>query len=189
MLGERVAGAEGARVGPDQPRRGRRRARREADALADRLAAGPDRAPTPGTKRQLNAWLFARMEEQLELEATIQQEIGRLARLPRGRAGLPREAPAGVRGSLKSADRAGAKRPPRVHILPALVPEGRYSRRARCSRCSHALAAALLAAPAAHAGLFFPEKGGSPNADSIQTLYVLIFVLALFIFIGRRGRC
>jgi 2-(1,2-epoxy-1,2-dihydrophenyl)acetyl-CoA isomerase len=43
------------------------------DALAARLAAGPTRAYA-GIKRQLNAWLFARMAEQLELEASIQQQ-------------------------------------------------------------------------------------------------------------------
>jgi cytochrome c oxidase subunit 2 len=32
-----------------------------------------------------------------------------------------------------------------------------------------------------------PESGGSPNADSIKTLYILIFVLALIIFIGVEG--
>ena len=47
-----------------------------------------------------------------------------------------------------------------------------------------ALVAALLAAPAARAGLLFPESGGSPNADSIHTLYVMVFILALFIFVG-----
>jgi 2-(1,2-epoxy-1,2-dihydrophenyl)acetyl-CoA isomerase len=44
----------------------------EVDALAARLAAGPTRAYA-GAKRQLNAWLFARMDAQLELEAEIQQ--------------------------------------------------------------------------------------------------------------------
>jgi 2-(1,2-epoxy-1,2-dihydrophenyl)acetyl-CoA isomerase len=44
----------------------------EVDALAARLAAGPTRAYA-GVKRQLNAWLFDRMEAQLELEAEIQQ--------------------------------------------------------------------------------------------------------------------
>jgi 2-(1,2-epoxy-1,2-dihydrophenyl)acetyl-CoA isomerase len=43
------------------------------DELAARLAAGPTRAYA-GIKRQLNAWLFARMDEQLDLEASIQQE-------------------------------------------------------------------------------------------------------------------
>ncbi|MDA0179914.1 cytochrome c oxidase subunit II [Solirubrobacter phytolaccae] len=50
-----------------------------------------------------------------------------------------------------------------------------------------ALVAALLAAPAARAGLLFPESGGSPNADSIHTLYVMVFILALFIFVGVEG--
>ena len=46
----------------------------EADALAARLAGGPTRSYA-GTKRQLNNWLYSRMEEQLELEAQIQQEM------------------------------------------------------------------------------------------------------------------
>jgi 2-(1,2-epoxy-1,2-dihydrophenyl)acetyl-CoA isomerase len=46
----------------------------EANALVDRLAAGPTRSYA-GTKRQLNAWQFSRMEAQLELEASIQQEL------------------------------------------------------------------------------------------------------------------
>jgi cytochrome c oxidase subunit 2 len=50
-----------------------------------------------------------------------------------------------------------------------------------------AVAATLLAAPQAHAGLLFPESGGSPNADSIHTLYVMVFILALFIFAGVEG--
>jgi cytochrome c oxidase subunit II len=53
------------------------------------------------------------------------------------------------------------------------------------------LAAALLGLAvtpaAASAGLIFPEKGGSPNADKIWTLYLLIFVLALIVFIGVAG--
>jgi cytochrome c oxidase subunit 2 len=46
---------------------------------------------------------------------------------------------------------------------------------------------ALLAAPKAHAGLLFPESGGSPNADSIHTLYVMVFILALIIFAAVEG--
>ena len=74
---------------------------------------------------------------------------------------------------------------PAVHILPGLVPEGRLRRLALA--LIPALAAALIAAPAAHAGLFFPEAGGSPNADAIKTLYIMVFVLALFIFAGVEG--
>jgi enoyl-CoA hydratase/carnithine racemase len=46
---------------------------REAVALLDHLASGPTRSYA-GTKRQLNHRVYAGMEEQLELEATIQQE-------------------------------------------------------------------------------------------------------------------
>ena len=46
----------------------------EVDALGARLAAGPTRSYA-GTKRQLNAWLYTRMDEQLELEAAVQQEM------------------------------------------------------------------------------------------------------------------
>ncbi len=46
----------------------------EVAALRDRLAAGPTRSYA-GSKRQLNAWLYARMDEQLELEADLQQEM------------------------------------------------------------------------------------------------------------------
>jgi cytochrome c oxidase subunit 2 len=56
---------------------------------------------------------------------------------------------------------------------------------------SRGLAAALvglaLAPAAAQAGIFFPEKGGSENADKIWTLYLLIFILAWIVFIGVAG--
>jgi cytochrome c oxidase subunit 2 len=65
------------------------------------------------------------------------------------------------------------------------VPEGRLRR--LLLALLPALAAALFAAPAAHAGLLFPESGGSPNADSIKTLYIMVFVLALVIFAGVEG--
>ena len=46
---------------------------------------------------------------------------------------------------------------------------------------------ALLLAPTASAGWFLPESGGSPNADGIRTLYILIAVIGLVIFIGVEG--
>src|SRR5271166_604542 len=74
MLGERLP-AERAlewglinRVVPDEELAS------QAGALAGRLAAGPT-SSYAGTKRQLNNWLYSRMEEQLELEARIQQEM------------------------------------------------------------------------------------------------------------------
>ena len=74
MLGERLSAARALewglinRVVPDAALAD------EAAALAARLAAGPTRSYA-GTKRQLNNWLYSRMEEQLELEARVQQEM------------------------------------------------------------------------------------------------------------------
>lgn len=48
------------------------------------------------------------------------------------------------------------------------------------------LAAAVAATPAS-AGILFPESGGSPNADDIKELYVLIFALALVVFVAVEG--
>jgi 2-(1,2-epoxy-1,2-dihydrophenyl)acetyl-CoA isomerase len=45
-----------------------------AAELVDRLAAGPTRSYA-GCKRQLNSWLYDRMDAQLELEARVQQEV------------------------------------------------------------------------------------------------------------------
>lgn len=49
-----------------------------AHELATRMAQGPTRSYA-GSKRQLNAWSFARFQEQLALEATIQHEAARTA--------------------------------------------------------------------------------------------------------------
>ena len=74
MLGERIPAPQALdwglvnRVVPDDAFAS------EVAALRDRLAAGPTRSYA-GAKRQLNHWLYARMEEQLELEADIQQEM------------------------------------------------------------------------------------------------------------------
>jgi cytochrome c oxidase subunit II len=49
------------------------------------------------------------------------------------------------------------------------------------------LLGALVLAPAASAGWFLPESAGSPNADAIRTLYILIALIALVIFIAVEG--
>jgi 2-(1,2-epoxy-1,2-dihydrophenyl)acetyl-CoA isomerase len=73
MLGERLPAGQALdwglinRVWPDEEFGAR------ADELAARLAAGPTRSYA-GSKRQLNKWLYDRMDAQLELEARIQQE-------------------------------------------------------------------------------------------------------------------
>src|SRR4051794_5360230 len=74
MLGERVPAPQALewglinRVAPDDAFAA------ESDALLERLAAGPTRAYA-GVKRQLNAWVYGRMAEQLELEAQVQGEM------------------------------------------------------------------------------------------------------------------
>jgi 2-(1,2-epoxy-1,2-dihydrophenyl)acetyl-CoA isomerase len=74
MLGERVPARQALewglvnRVFADEAFEG------ETERLAQRLAEGPTRSYA-GAKRQLNAWLFGRMEAQLELEAAVQQEM------------------------------------------------------------------------------------------------------------------
>ena len=45
----------------------------------------------------------------------------------------------------------------------------------------------LLLAPAALADVFTPEDGGSPNADDIDTLYKVVLVPGILIFLGVEG--
>jgi 2-(1,2-epoxy-1,2-dihydrophenyl)acetyl-CoA isomerase len=74
MLGERLGATQALdwglinRVVPDAE------LERETAALAARLAAGPTRSYA-GAKRLLNNWLYARIDEQLDLEARTQQEM------------------------------------------------------------------------------------------------------------------
>ncbi|MGI8438897.1 MAG: cytochrome c oxidase subunit II, partial [Thermoleophilaceae bacterium] len=50
-----------------------------------------------------------------------------------------------------------------------------------------AVAALLTTAPAAFADAFSPESGGSPNADSIDTLYWITFILGIGVFLLVEG--
>lgn len=74
MLGERVPAEQALqwglinRVVPD----GELAA--QAGELAQRLAAGPTHSYA-AIKQQLNSWLYARMDEQLDLEARLQQQM------------------------------------------------------------------------------------------------------------------
>ncbi len=74
MLGERLPSAQALdwglinRVWPDEELMPR------AEELAGQLANGPTLSYA-GAKKQLNAWLYSRIEEQLELEAHVQQQM------------------------------------------------------------------------------------------------------------------
>jgi 2-(1,2-epoxy-1,2-dihydrophenyl)acetyl-CoA isomerase len=74
MLGERLPAPQALEWGLINRVVADDRLDEESAALAARLAAGPTRSYA-GTKRQLNNWLYARIEEQLELEAQIQREM------------------------------------------------------------------------------------------------------------------
>ncbi len=69
----------------------------DADALLQRLATGPT-ASYAGSKRQLNNWLYSRMEEQLELEATIQLEMAHSEDFVEGVSAFAAKRPTSFRG-------------------------------------------------------------------------------------------
>jgi 2-(1,2-epoxy-1,2-dihydrophenyl)acetyl-CoA isomerase len=98
MLGERIPAAKALdwglinRVVPDEALQD------EARALAGKLASGPTRSYA-GSKRQLNAWMYARMHEQLELEATIQHELAASGDFAEGVTAFVEKRPANFSGA------------------------------------------------------------------------------------------
>src|SRR4051812_12079249 len=73
---------------------------------------------------------------------------------------------------------------PRVLAPPRHVTRRR--RRLALSIAS-ALVASLALAATALGDAFSPESGGSPQADSIDTLYWLVMVVAIIVFLGVEG--
>ncbi len=74
MLGERIGAAQALEWGLINRVVADAALAEQVGTLAARLAAGPTRSYA-GAKRELNSWLFARMDEQLELEARLQAEM------------------------------------------------------------------------------------------------------------------
>jgi 2-(1,2-epoxy-1,2-dihydrophenyl)acetyl-CoA isomerase len=74
MLGERIGAAQALEWGLINRVVAGEQLGEETAALATRLAGGPTRSYA-ASKRQLNSWLYSRMDEQLDLEARIQQEM------------------------------------------------------------------------------------------------------------------
>jgi 2-(1,2-epoxy-1,2-dihydrophenyl)acetyl-CoA isomerase len=98
MLGERLPAAKAFEWGLINRVVADERLQEEAQGLAARLAAGPTRSYA-GTKRQLNNWLYSRMEEQLELEARIQQEMAGSEDFLEGALAFVQKRPASFSGS------------------------------------------------------------------------------------------
>ena len=97
MLAERVPAPRALEWGlvnsvhPDE------RLMEEADALAERLAAGPTRAYA-GTKRALNSMLYPELDRQLELEAELQHHLARTRDFVEGVGAFVEKRPAAFEG-------------------------------------------------------------------------------------------
>ena len=167
----------------------------EVDALAERLATGPT-ASYAGTKQELNSWLFERMDDQLELEATLQQEAAALGRLRGGRPGVPGAPRTALSGALsgcgqgRSATMSGCALAPGPPIDCAARGSPRWKTpvptRARLRRRGR-LGRAADGRPARLSGAVLPRVGRLAERRRHQDLYILVFCLALVIFIGVEG--
>ena len=97
MLGERVLGPQALEWGLVNAVHADDELQGAADALVARLAAGPTRSYA-GAKRQLNAWCFPGLDDQLELEAEIQQEQARTSDFVEGVTAFLSKRPAAFTG-------------------------------------------------------------------------------------------
>jgi 2-(1,2-epoxy-1,2-dihydrophenyl)acetyl-CoA isomerase len=97
MLGERIHGPQALEWGLVNAVHPDGELQSVADALAARLAAGPTRSYA-GAKRQFNAWAYRTLQEQLELEAAIQQEQARTDDFVEGVTAFLQKRPASFQG-------------------------------------------------------------------------------------------
>jgi 2-(1,2-epoxy-1,2-dihydrophenyl)acetyl-CoA isomerase len=97
LLGERVPAATGRAWGLVDRLVSDESFGAEADALAERLATGPTRAYA-GAKAQINARVYAGLEEQLEVEASLQHEAAGSADFREGVAAFLEKRPARFEG-------------------------------------------------------------------------------------------
>jgi cytochrome c oxidase subunit II len=56
-----------------------------------------------------------------------------------------------------------------------------------CAALASSVLGSLVFAPAAFANFITPKAGGSPNADQIHSLYVIILIIAAVVFVGVEG--
>ena len=89
-----------------------------------------------------------------------------------------------------------------IEFGPALTPSEDIARTGEAERPSQRIAritavrvvpalavltGALMLAPSAFAGFITPESGGSPNANSIHTLYLIVLIVAAVVFVAVEG--
>jgi 2-(1,2-epoxy-1,2-dihydrophenyl)acetyl-CoA isomerase len=98
MLGERIAARQALEWGLINRVAADDAFDAEVDALAERLATGPTRSYA-ATKRQLNAWIYSGMDDQLELEAATQQEMAASGDFMEGIQAFLGKRPPGFKGS------------------------------------------------------------------------------------------
>ena len=93
-----------------------------------------------------------------------------------------------TRGSTGRIRRNVTDRRPTI-ISPALRTPVRIRSRRRSLTLAVllALAGSLALATGASADFWSPENGGSPNADAVDNLYWMLFVLGVIVFIGVEG--
>ena len=130
------------------------------------------------------------MDEQLELEADIQQEMAASGDFVEGVTAFVAEArSAALRGRREHAPPTAVVRRA-VNRIPAALARRPPSAAVASPRARAVAAARGLLRPrrrGASPDLLTPESGGSPNADDIDTLYWLIFAVALVVFVGVEG--
>ena len=132
------------------------------------------------------------MEEQLELEATIQQEMAGSDDFVEG---VDARSCRSARPPSAAAERRAASRRPcrlrRDYHPRRLAPE--LARSPPPGAAASSLAGSPLAAcrspprGPASADFWTPESGGSPNADDIDTLYKIVLAVAVVVFFGVEG--
>jgi len=83
--------------------------------------------------------------------------------------------------------RSGASRPYTADAVAAVQSKTRRRLRTLAAAMPVVIVGALLFSPAAFAGWFLPQSDGSPNADGIRTLYILIALIGLVIFVAVEG--
>ena len=164
-------------------------------ARLDALAAGPT-GSYAGIKRQLNAWLYSRLDEQLELEARVQQERVTSADFREGvtaflekRAAELRRRMTPVQPGYSRADHGSAADRRRMNTMRAALAPAHIRSRRRLFALTllAALTGILTLAGVASADFWTPESGGSPQADSIDNLYKIILAVAAVVFFGVEG--